>query len=420
LSARQNFALVRSQNVFDRQFSTDGLAFISDEHAAELESAWLESDDVLLNITGDGITFARACMVPDEILPACVNQHVSIIRADPEICLPGYLLSYLTHPLIKRYIESFNVGGSRRAITKGHIESFIVPLPPLKEQQAITKVLGNLDAKIELNRKINHTLEAIARAIFKSWFVDFDPAWTKLALSEAEEAEGEQPYGMDAETAALFPDAFVDSELGPIPEGWQTQRLGDVASVNRHSIAGDYPHSQIEYIDISSVTEGKLAGTTTYDISESPSRARRLVKQGDTIWSTVRPNRKSYLFIHSPAENLVVSTGFAVLSPSLIPASYLYAWVTTEQFVSYLVSNTTGSAYPAVRAQRFEEAQMLVPPTELLKKYDEIAAPMRDLIAHNDCESETLVELRDTLLPKLISGQLRIPGDQESVGESRE
>jgi type I restriction enzyme, S subunit len=103
-------------------------------------------------------------------------------------------LSYLTHPLIKGYIESFNAGGSRRAVTKGHIESFAVPLPPLPEQRAIAHILGALDDKIELNRKINATLESTARALFQSWFVDFDPVRAKAA--------GRQPAGMDAATAA--------------------------------------------------------------------------------------------------------------------------------------------------------------------------------------------------------------------------
>ncbi len=146
----------------------------------ELRNAEVQSGDVLLNITGDGVTFGRSCIVPDHVLPACVNQHVSIIRPDRRECDPGYLLSVLTHPATKGYIESFNSGGSRRAITKGHIESFEIPLPPLAEQKAIAAVLGALDDKIELNRRMNATLEAMARALFQSWFVDFDPVRAKL------------------------------------------------------------------------------------------------------------------------------------------------------------------------------------------------------------------------------------------------
>jgi len=161
LVERTRFALVRSQNVFDRRFERAGLAFISDEQAARLKGVVLEQGDLLLNITGDGITFSRSYAVPDDILPSCVNQHVAIIRLDPAVADGGFILSYLTHPIVKSYIESFNAGGSRRAITKGHIESFQVALPPQYEQRAIGQILRTLDDKIKLNRRMNETLEAV-------------------------------------------------------------------------------------------------------------------------------------------------------------------------------------------------------------------------------------------------------------------
>jgi type I restriction enzyme S subunit len=145
---RTNYALVRSQNVFDRAFSEEGLAFISDSQAQGLRNAALQANDLLLNITGDGVTFGRACLVPESVLPACVNQHVSIIRLNSSRAHPGDVLSYLTHPTVKKYIEAFNAGGSRRAITKGHIESFVLPLPPMQVQSEIAKTLGALDDRI--------------------------------------------------------------------------------------------------------------------------------------------------------------------------------------------------------------------------------------------------------------------------------
>ena len=196
LSLRDKFALIRSQNVFDHRFEMGGLAFISDEQAADLANAQVRSGDVLLNITGDGVTFARACLVPDAILPACVNQHVSIVRSNPLFVDPGYLAAYLAHPSTKGYIESFNAGGSRRAITKGHIESFKLPLPPLTEQKQIGAILGAMDRKIDLNQRISDTLGAMTRAIFKSWFVDYDSVRTKA-------------------------NRFEDSILGKVPCGWR-------------------------------------------------------------------------------------------------------------------------------------------------------------------------------------------------------
>ena len=292
----------------------------------------------------------------------------------------------------------------------GALQGVEILLPPLPEQRAIARILGALDDKIELNRRMNETLEAMARAIFKSWFVDFDPVRAK--------ADGRQPVGMDPATAALFPDAFEDSPLGKIPKGWTVRKLGDLASINESSITKGYPHEAIEYIDISSVTVGRLEGTTSYQLSDAPSRAKRLVAHGDTIWSCVRPNRKSYLFIHDPEPNLVVSTGFAVLTPKGVPPSYIYAWVTTDAFVEYLSYSADGSAYPAVRADRFGEAEILEPSPAVLTEFEQLVGPMRDRIAHNERESRTLAAIRDALLPKLLSGEIRVPDAEELVGDT--
>ncbi len=240
LPVRQNYALIRSQNVFDHYFDSTGLAFISEEHAAELDKVRVEPNDILLNITGDGITFARTCVAPDTVLPACVNQHVAIVRVDPEQADANYVGAYLSVPLFKFYIESFNAGGSRRAITKAHIESFEIALPPLEEQRLIGRFVSALNNKIELNRRANETLEAIARAIFKSWFVDFDPVRSK--------AEGLRPAGMSADIASLFPSSFTTTSTGDSPHGWSCGQLEDLVLLQRGfdlpasaRIPGPYP-----------------------------------------------------------------------------------------------------------------------------------------------------------------------------------
>lgn len=157
-------------------------------------------------------------------LPACVNQHVSIVRANPSFVDPDYLVAYLAHPSTKGYIESFNAGGSRRAITKGHIESFQLPLPPLNEQRQIGAMLRTIDRKIELNRRMNETLGAIAREIFQSWFVSFDPVRAKAA--------GRDP-DLPKDISDLFPDSFQQSELGDIPLGWLIVSLITVGQTSR-------------------------------------------------------------------------------------------------------------------------------------------------------------------------------------------
>lgn len=263
-------------------------------------------------------------------------------------------------------------------------------MPQREERIRMTKIIYSLTNKIDNLRRQNETLEEIARSIFKHWFIDF----------EFPNADGE-PYKSSG-------GAMVRSDLGNIPEGWRLGKLGDVATVNSQSIDKNYPHHIIEYVDISSVGVGTLENTTQYKLSEAPSRARRLVEHGDVIWSGVRPNRKSYLFICNPIDNLIVSTGFVVLSPKQIPSSYLYAWVTTSMFVDYLTLNASGSAYPAVKAEHFEIADITLPSKSILEEFHLMIDPMQIKTHDNSLHIQTLTKTRDALLPKLMSGQLRV------------
>ncbi|MFC2172118.1 restriction endonuclease subunit S [Acidobacteriota bacterium] len=339
-----------------------------------------------------------------------ITRRVIGLRANGTSLCPRFLLYVLQTPSVTALLRSRTRGSTVERVLKEDITRLPLPLPALHEQEAISEVLGALDDKIALNQNINHILESIARVIFKSWFVDFDPVRAKM--------EGRKPFGMDAETAVHFPDSFDDSELGKIPQDWLVKPLGEVVAINERSINKDYPFQTIEYIDISSVKKGILHETRPYVVKESPSRAKRLVRHGDTIWSTVRPNRRSYFFVHSPKDNLVVSTGFAVLTPKVVSPSYLYAWVTTNDFVDYLTMNADGCAYPAVRPDRFAGSDILVPSRAVLEQFERIVSPMRDRIAANMRESEVLAAVRDTLLPKLIAGEIRIKDAEEVVEAS--
>jgi len=317
------------------------------------------------------------------------------VRPRAELDMRWAYYSFLTQD-----INGLDSGSAIPSTSRDSLLRLPVRVPPIEEQRAIASVLGALDDKIELNRRMNETLEALARAIFTSWFVDFDPVRAK--------AEGRQPVGMDAETAALFPDSLTDSPLGPIPSGWYAGALGDVVAMNRRSRLPDYPHDEIDYVDIASVKEGRLESLTPMTLAEAPSRARRLVSDGDVIWSCVRPNRRSYLRIDHPPANLVVSTGFVVLTPTIVPSSYLYLSVTTDDFVDYLSANADGSAYPAVRPEHFDRAPILIPDERALRAFDVAVEPLLRRLAANERESRTLAETRDALLPKLLSGEVRV------------
>ncbi len=338
----------------------------------------------------------------------CLGQRTVLISPDRSRVDPRYLLYLLITPMMRQRMLSRGGGSTVEHLNMSDIRSLRLPaLPPLSEQLATASLLGALDDKIELNREMCRTIEAIAQALFRSWFVDFDPVVAKAA--------GRQPFGLTSDVATLFPGEFVESELGPIPAGWDVVDLGEVVDINARSVGKTYEHADIEYIDISSVSKGVLEGTTPHQLDTAPSRARRLVNEGDTIWSCVRPNRMSYYYIVDPPPNLVVSTGFAVLTPRKVPSTFLYQHVTTEEFVDYLDSHAEGSAYPAVRPESFSRSPLVLPPSPLLRAFDDHLLPLRRMIHERARESGTLAELRDILLPRLLSGEVTVRNAEQLV-----
>ena len=226
------YTLIRSQNVYNDGFHLDGLVYIGDHHADELKNVEVFEEDVLLNITGDSV--ARVCQVASDVLPARVNQHVAIIRPDSFNLAPGYLryFSCISRKCKRCFCRGQVSGGTRNALTKGMIESLEIPLPPLPEQRAIAHILGTLDDKIELNRRMKRYPGGDGGGpLFKSWFVDFEPVRAKM---EGRWRRGESLPSLPAEHYDLFPDRLVDSELGEIPEGWEVKALREVVEVNPH------------------------------------------------------------------------------------------------------------------------------------------------------------------------------------------
>jgi type I restriction enzyme S subunit len=411
LSSRERYALIRSQNVFDRYFDPTGLAFITDEQASRLQGVVVQPGDLLLNITGDGVTFARTCVVPVGVLPACVNQHVSIVRVDQSAVDPGYVLSYLTHPILKSYIESFNAGGSRRAITKGHIESFVIALPSLPEQRAIAHILGTLDDKIELNRRMSETLEAMARALFTSWFVDFAPEHAK--------AEG-RDTGLPKLIADLFPDRFVDSELGEIPMGWEVSKLSDVVEILRDQENPlDSLHATFNHFSIPAFDDGQRPRE---EFGESIMSMKSRVPPGVILLSKLNPEiERVWLVDVQPNDRAVCSTEFLVLRPHPpVGRAYVYCLARSPLFRQQIEGLVTGTSKSHQRAQTGSILNLSVvrPCVALAEAFARVAEPLLQRTLECRRETRTLADLRDTLLPKLISGELRVKDRAYSLNEA--
>ena len=296
-------------------------------------------------------------------------------------------------------------------VNRNDLHRIPVLLPPLLEQRAIAHVLGTLDHLIELNRETNETLEEMARALFKSWFVDFDPVRAKL--------EGRSPAGMDAATAALFPDHFQDSELGQIPKGWENANIGDLCEINGWTLGKKDKIETLEYVEISEVNRGNIASMATYLRGTEPSRARRRLRHGDTVLSTVRPDRGAYFLALSPPENRVASTGFAVLTPSKAPWSFVHAAMTQPEVSDHLGHLADGGAYPAVRPEIISGVDVVVPNTPaIFEAFHKVCAPLFEVAESNRLESRDLATLRDALLPKLLSGEVKAPAAEELIAAS--
>jgi type I restriction enzyme S subunit len=397
-------ALIRSQNIYNDGFKWDGLAFVGEKHAQELENVTVQTGDILLNITGDSV--ARACQVPDNVLPARVNQHVAIIRPLQDSLDARYLRYYLVSPAMQQYMLALAAAGAtRNALTKGMIEAFRIPAPLLSEQKAIAHILGTLDDKIELNRRMNETLEAMARAIFKSWFIDFDPVRAKM--------EGCQPSGMDAETAALFPDSFEDSPLGKIPKGWKVGTLCDLADNPRRSAQPKEIEPPTPYIGLEHMPRRCIALSEWGHAQELESN-KFFFKKGEILFGKLRPY--FYKVGVAPVDG-VCSTDILVIAPK-DPHWFGLALghISSAEFINHTDASSTGTKMPRTNWQDMVRYEIVIPPKPIAEFYNNLSSSIVGKIIRNINEYRMLAVIRDALLPQLLSGEIKttnISGDDK-------
>jgi type I restriction enzyme, S subunit len=285
------------------------------------------------------------------------------------------------------------------------------PLPPVADQQDILASLGSIDDRIENVRQTNATLEAIAQALFKAWFVDFDPVRAK--------AEGREPEGMDAATAALFPSEFEDSELGSIPRGWRVESLIDAFEINpkRTLKKGSFA----KYLDMASVpTTGHVPDAPVDRTFASGSK----FANGDTLFARITPclenGKTAHVDFLGDDETAWGSTEFIVLRPRApLPPYFGYLLARQNGFRTFAIQAMSGtSGRQRVEIGRLEQFRLPVPDAAVAIRFGEIVEPIRRAISQNAKRAETLGSLRDTLLPRLISGKLRLPEAKPMLKEA--
>jgi type I restriction enzyme, S subunit len=274
-----------------------------------------------------------------------------------------------------------DVGSSNPTLNRNHVHPIKVLWPPLPEQRAIAEILGSLDDKIEANRRQNETLEATARAIFKSWFVDFDPVHYK--------ARGEHPPGMDAETAVLFPDSFEESELGMIPSGWGVGKLGDVVEfAYGKALKAD---NRIDG-NIPVYGSNGLVGWHNEKLVDGP---------GIIVGRKGNPGTVTWI----PDDFFPIDTTFYLVPlKHELPLEFLFFALELQD----LPSLSADSAVPGLNRNIAYMSEFVLADTRLPKLFAQITQSMLEKTAHNNKESRTLAETRDALLPRLVSGEIRV------------
>lgn len=397
------YALIRSQNVYNSGFQHDGLAYISEEHAAGLQNVEVLEGDVLLNITGHSV--ARICQVDPRILPARVNQHVAIIRTDSTRLDSGLLRYFLASPNTQALLLSLaGSGGTRNALTKEMIESLSVPAPPLPEQRAIAHILGTLDDKIELNRRMNQTLEEMARAIFKDWFIDFGPTRAKV--------EGRDPY-LPAEVWELFPSEMAEDNSVEVPLGWRRFILSEIANLKRESVApAKTPDELFEHYSIPSFDNREQP---SLDVGSSIKSNKVRVDRMNVLLSKLNPEI-TRVWIPNPTTDLVqvASTEFLPFVPKVgVGQSLLYCLFKSSGFRNVLQGMVTGTSksHQRVPLQALLNTDVIVGDLSSFENFESIVSPIVSRTLTNRLANYSLATIRDTLLPKLVSGSLSIDTD---------
>ena len=377
------------------------VSLITQQSYDRLANGKVQNEDILFCLRGTLGKIARV----NGLSVGAIASSLTIIRAKPGID-PRFLYYFLSSPAGQSAAKALDNGSAQPNISVRALSAIDAPRPSQTDQEAISAVLGALDDKIDLNRQMSATLERMARALFRSWFVDFDPVHAK--------ARGEAPAHMDAATAALFPDRFGEDGL---PEGWREGTLADIAILNPEKWGTRNAPATIEYVDLSNTKWGVIEATTYFDWSEAPSRARMILKKGDTVVGTVRPGNGSYAFIGE--SGLTGSTGFAVLRPRDMPdGALVYLAVTDPDNIDALAHRADGAAYPAVRPDVVAASPIVVAPTPLRAAFATMAQPLIGRSEAAKRESRTLAALRDALLPKLMSGELRVRDTEQQIAEA--
>lgn len=376
----------------DNPYIYDTTNFISQKGFENSSTEIYPIDTVLVAMYG--ATAGKASILKME---ACTNQAVCAILPNKEYS--SIFLKYSIDTLYD-HLVGLSSGSARDNLSQTELKKLKLIMPVTKrEQDNIVSILSLIDRKIELNRLINKNLEAMAKQLYDYWFVQFDFP-----------DENGRPYKSSG--GEMVWNKKLKRE---IPKGWNVLKLGERCSFNKRTSSGYFNHS-ILYLDTSNITNNKIDELQFLNPSSDiiPSRARRLVQEGDIVYSTVRPNLKHFGIIMNPDYNMVVSTGFAVITANWSAYRYfIYQFLIQAATIETLstIAQSAVSAYPSINTSDIENLDLVVPPDSMIEEYAKISCRLYLQIDANYKEIKSLTKQRDELLPLLMNGQVSVNSD---------
>lgn len=415
----EGISLIRSMNVYDFSFERNGLAFIDENQAKKLDNVEVIQGDILFNITGDSI--CRTCLVPEDILPARVNQHVSIIR-----CKRGIDSRYINYYLInlKPYLMQIcGVGGTRNALTKDALLNLPIRIP--KTQQKIANVLSTLDAKIELNNKINAELEAMAKLVYDYWFVQFDfPTSAAYAASVGKPLLAGQPYKSSGGKMVYNEELKRD-----IPEGWEVDSLGNHLTFTRgisYTSKSTSDNSGIPMINLKSFNLDGTYRENGIKYYTGKVSDERKVLPGDLIIAITDVTRnadiisKGIIVPKLSEDQMTISCDLARVNlGEKFQSNYLRYLFNSDYFHNYIKHFASGTLVLHLDLNGISWFKTAIPPKEIQTDFENMMLGINNKIELARIENQELTSLRDWLLPMLMNGQVTVGDAEEKVAARR-
>lgn len=408
------------KDVFYNYFTPELLGDFVQATEKEREGCSILRGDVFLTRTSETMhELGMSCVALRDYKDATFNGFCKRLRPKPDSdLLPEYVGYYLRSPRFRQAVSALSTMSTRASLNNEMIGRLEISFPSRTAQARISKILKSLDDRITLLRETNTTLEAIAQALFKSWFVDFDPVHAK--------AEGRQPEGMDATTAALFPDSFEESEQGLVPEGWRMSTLGAICDANGGAIqtgpfgsqlhASDYVADGVPVVMPKDISNRRIDAITAARVGREDVQrlARHQLRDGDIVFSR-RGDVEKHALIGEAERGWLCGTGCLLVRPGSRRnvAGFLSRSLDLPNIKKWLTQHAVGATMPNLNTGILSAVPVVLPTDEVLTAFDQAISVLDRRISAGNAAAQTLTQLRDTLLPRLISGQLRLPATTE-------